>query len=297
MYNIDKTLKMKKIILTILIIGFAAAGFFYFKPNSISEPSPDDSAGFRMDITSEVTGLKPETPQEISFRILDKQDQVYTDFAIAHEKIMHFIVVRKDLTNFHHLHPEFNSKSGEFNTTVIFPTDGPYRIYADFTPATDNPQRLAVSAFSDLEVGKVDSYKPEATVPDENYFHRNGPFNISYFLGNTPVKAGSQLDYGLTVESTTNDEQVQLEPYLGSRGHSVIIKEGSLEYLHTHSTSMDMTDMEDYPAGEHAGHHMSEPDTVDFSAVFPESGTYRMFNQFKVNQEVFTDIYTLRVEQ
>ena len=54
---------------------------------------------------------------------------------IVHEKIMHFIVIRKDLANFQHVHPDFNSSTGEFTlSNLTLPSDGEYRLFADFTP-------------------------------------------------------------------------------------------------------------------------------------------------------------------
>jgi hypothetical protein len=70
-------------------------------------------------------------PTTIKYRIKDDKRDIVTDFAIAHEKIMHFIVVRKDLTQFQHLHPDFNQETGEFSVAVTFPAAGPYRFFAD----------------------------------------------------------------------------------------------------------------------------------------------------------------------
>jgi hypothetical protein len=79
---------------------------------------------------------------------------------------MHFIVVRKDLTQFQHLHPDFNQETGEFSVAVTFSAAGPYRFFADFSPETDNPMKLPVTVYSDLPVGDVADFQPQEVTPD-----------------------------------------------------------------------------------------------------------------------------------
>jgi hypothetical protein len=79
---------------------------------------------------------------------------------------MHFIVVRKDLTQFQHLHPEFHKETGEFSVDVAFPAPGPCRFFADFTPGQDNPMQLPVTVSSDFTVGDIADFQPQAVTPD-----------------------------------------------------------------------------------------------------------------------------------
>ena len=44
-------------------------------------------------------------PFELAFRIVDRRGQTVRDFDVEHTKRMHFIVVRRDMTGFQHLHP------------------------------------------------------------------------------------------------------------------------------------------------------------------------------------------------
>src|SRR4051794_14117707 len=47
-------------------------------------------------------------PFELVFRILDRGGRPVRDFDVEHTKRMHFIVVRRDMTGFQHLHPTEN---------------------------------------------------------------------------------------------------------------------------------------------------------------------------------------------
>ena len=83
------------------------------------------------------TSYLPGMPSRFTYSVVDDEGNTLKDFDTVHEKIMHFIVVRKDLTNFQHLHPDFNKVTGEFTlSNLTFPSDGEYRLFADFTPTS-----------------------------------------------------------------------------------------------------------------------------------------------------------------
>lgn len=249
--------------------------------------------GYDVEVTSDTSNIRPGQSAKISYKIVNDKKEVLKDFTVAHEKIMHFILVRKDLQNFQHLHPDFNQQTGEFTVSVTFPSDGPYRLFPDFTPTPENPQKLPVTVNFDLSVGDQSKYKAQPLTVDTATSKSSGGLSIDYFFGSTP-RAGAQLDYGLTISDPSVDEQVQLETYLGAMGHGVIIKENTLDFIHTHATGMDMEMMEGMSASEHAG-HVGEPDTINFSTTFPEPGRYKIFTQFQYKKNVFTTDYVIKV--
>lgn len=90
-----------------------------------NKPIAQSHRSYEIDVTQ-----KPRTnqitlnePTRIKYRIKNDKGEIFKDFAIAHEKIMHFIVVRKDLMQFEHLHPDFNEETGEFSVDVVFTVD------------------------------------------------------------------------------------------------------------------------------------------------------------------------------
>ncbi len=288
------------ILAVILVIG----GIYYTasdRNKNINTPENKDSGqpvaqshrSYDVQVTSDIANIRPGQLTTIGYKIVNDKNEVVKDFTVAHEKIMHFILVRKDLQHFQHLHPDFNEQTGEFIVKVTFPADGPYQLYPDFTPTDENPQKLPVTESFDLNVGDVSKYQSRTTTPDTATSKTVGGLTVDYFFGSTP-RVGSQLDYGLTISDPNSDEQVQLETYLGAMGHSVILKEGSLDFIHTHALGMEMEGMEGMTAAEHAG-HQGEPDTVDFSTTFSEPGTYKIFTQFQYKSKVYTSEYTISV--
>ena len=78
------------------------------------------------------TTAPPGTPFELAFRIVDRNGQTVRDFDVEHTKRMHFIVVRRDMTGFQHLHPT-ESPDGTWSVPVTLPDAGSYRVFADFS--------------------------------------------------------------------------------------------------------------------------------------------------------------------
>lgn len=261
--------------------------------NNSGQPVAQSHRGYDVQVISDISNISPGQATKVTYKIMNDRKEVLKDFTVAHDKIMHFILVRKDLQNFQHLHPEFNQQTGEFSVNVTFPADGPYRLFPGFTPTLENPQKLPVTVNFDLNVGDQAKYKPQPLAVDTATSKSSGGLTIDYYFGNAPI-TGAQLDYGLTISDPSVDEQVQLETYLGAMGHSVIIKENTLDFIHTHAIGMEMEGMEGMTALEHAG-HVGEPDTIDFSTTFTEPGKYRIFTQFQHKKRVFTTDYTIIV--
>ncbi|WP_237562880.1 hypothetical protein [Bacillus dakarensis] len=88
------------------------------------------------------------------------QDQPIESFDVNHEKLLHLIIVSKDLSYFNHVHPEYKG-DGVFEITNDFPSGGEYRMVADFKP-TDG------SSMSKMEWVKVGGEIPKPTAVAED---------------------------------------------------------------------------------------------------------------------------------
>jgi hypothetical protein len=60
---------------------------------------------------------------DLAFRVVDRRGQTVRDFDVEHTKRMHFIVVRRDMTGFQHLHPTENA-DGTWSVPVTLPEAG-----------------------------------------------------------------------------------------------------------------------------------------------------------------------------
>jgi hypothetical protein len=70
--------------------------------------------------------------RELRFAIENAEGAPVTEFDELHERRMHLIVVRRDGTEFRHLHPEMDA-AGTWSLPVAFDAPGVYRAFADFS--------------------------------------------------------------------------------------------------------------------------------------------------------------------
>lgn len=197
----------------------------------------------------------------LAFRIVDDVGATVRDFDVEHDRRMHLIVVRRDLSGFQHLHPE-QTADGGWEVPLRLADAGSYRLFADFS-SEGEPHTLGI----DLNV--------------------DGPFEAREL----PRPAGTAVtDSGYEVRLAETRDEVRftvfrdgarvrdIEPYLGARGHLVALREGDLAFLHVHPES-----------------EASEGSDIRFAVEYPSKGAYRLFLQFKVDGRVHTAAFTREV--
>jgi len=234
-------------------------------------------------IRSEVKDQKYEanTPSQYSFSIVTDEGKVWKDFTITHTKEMHVIVVRKDLANFQHVHPTFNTETGLFTVNdLTFGAEGEYRIFADFAPEggmmDSGGMPLAVTISEDIKVG--DDYDREQLGSEENKKSFGG---IEFTLTPTPIPLMAGQETMLTFNLRRNGQPTtDMEKYLGAFGHSIVLREGSLDFIHVHPVE-----------------RITPHGTLEFMVAFPQKGEYKIFTQFKRGGEVITTDFVVSVAE
>ena len=260
-------------------------------PHSQNTPTQSHRT-YSLNILSDFENIQPGKSVDVRFNIKDEQGNVLKDFQVTHKKLLHFVVVRKDLQQFQHIHPVLNQQTGEFSVSVTFPTDGPYRTFADFAPknAQMGPggMPLMVTLNKDLAVGNMGKYQVAVPQVDNSILKTVDGYRVNY---NFPkeIKAQTEVEFSLIIEKDNVD--VKLENYLGAKGHSVILRKDNLDYIHTHAQ-----DMNHGGDAKNSMNHEMSGDSVTFDTSFPEPGIYKVFTQFQINGKVLTSDYTLQVK-
>jgi hypothetical protein len=213
-------------------------------------------AGYRLELgsTEQAVGER----RELRFRIVDDAGEPVTDFEVEHGKRLHLIVVRRDLSGFQHLHPEM-AADGTWSVPLTIDRPGPYRVYADFVAGGED---LTLGA----DLTAPGDYEPRSLPAPADVGRVAG-----YDVRRTTEEDGT-LDFRVSRDGRPVDD---LQPYLGARGHLVVLREGDLAYLHVH------------PEEEAA-----DPSAIGFHAELPTAGRYRMFLQFRHDGEVRTAEFT-----
>jgi hypothetical protein len=209
------------------------------------------------------TQLQRREARELRFSI-DGAEGPATEFDELHERRMHLILVRRDGTEFRHLHPEMD-EAGTWSIPVEFAAPGVYRAFADFSVGGEQ-HTLASDLF--VSGGEFEAQPFPAAEPVDS---TNG---YEVRLEAAEPRAGEPTSLTFTVSEGGHGVR-DLAPYLGAKGHLVALREGDLAFLHVH------------PEGD------AEADEIAFAATFPSAGRYRLYLQFKHEGVVQTAQFTV----
>jgi len=222
-------------------------------------------------LTPATTFHQPGTKTELRFTIQGPDGKPVKEFTETHEKELHLIVVRRDMSGFHHVHPTRDA-SGTWSIPFTFTAGGTWRLFADFQPAgLDRTLTLG----TDVNVSGL--YIPVPLSEPASIYGFHG-YDVT--LAGTPV-AGKESELTFTI-SRGGKPVSDLQPYLGAFGHLVSLRSGDLAYLHTHPSQEATAGMKGGPE-------------IKFATTFPTAGTYSLFLDFQHAGAVHTAEFTVTV--
>ena len=213
-----------------------------------------------------------EGSKRIRLAIAKRDGTPIESFDLNHEKLLHLIIVSKDLSYFNHIHPEYKG-GGVFEIDNAFPAGGQYRMIADFTPADgDDMTKLE---WMEVRGAAAD---PVPVVPGGTLTGTDGGTRVTLAADKLAAKENVTLTFTLS-DAAGGQPVTDLEPYLGAIGHVVILSEDGNRYVHVHAEE-----------GQGSG-----PEAV-FEATFPGSGVYKIWGQFQRSGKVLTVPFVVAVE-
>jgi hypothetical protein len=199
----------------------------------------------------------------LSFVINGPAGQPQTDFTLQQTKLLHLYVVRADLTDFQHIHPTLDPKSGEWSVPVTFARPGPYRVVAEFEALRPDGN------FDDRILG-ADLRVPGAYHP----------------VGYTPTYGGASVaGYRLTLDPTAlvhgpdlhlritraGAGVTDLQQYLQSYAHITGFRQGDLKAVHVHPNETPPKTDPNAVGGP----------VLTLASLFSVPGNYRLFVEFR----------------
>lgn len=211
------------------------------------------------------TDIVPKMPVKLSIDVRDAAGKAIANFDTFQENLMHLIVVSDNLQFFSHLHPTYKG-NGSFEVEANFPLSGSYTLFSDYKPSGQKEQ---VSVMKKQVAGG----NLPATVIDFNSTKIFGDTKANLAFSQPKVKAGEEVTLIFNLQKKSNNQPVKdLQPYLGERGHLVILKQSSpltrADYIHAHA-------MKNGPDGQ-----------VQFMTSFPQPGKYKLWGQFNRNGKI-----------
>jgi uncharacterized membrane protein len=253
----------------------------------------------------------------LDFQVREKKSgRLQSDLEIVHEYPLHLMIVSRDLSYFDHVHP-LPQPDGSYRLEHTFPFGGEFILFADCTPKGAEVQSFRIP----LQVHGEPPPNPPKLEETTYQTMKAGPRDVLLFT--KPVILSPGHPTNLKFLLFENDRGISdLEMFLGCFGHCVIISEDTQFYLHTHPRGHDhggknealkdvlsenipnainglpalgadrqmmFTMGMDSPSMTYSGPH------VVFPAVFPKTGLYKVWGQFRHRGEVLTVPFVVRV--
>ena len=216
------------------------------------------------------TPIHTDEDTEIILVVRNEDGSPSTKFALVHEKEMHMLLISQNLSEFMHLHPEYIGE-GKFKTVLQFTKGGKYKLYADFQPE-GRGQQITTHTI-EVEGSKGEEFEEKDFSAEKNV----GSLRFQLGMEHTQSNKPAHMTFSVS-DANTGQLISELEPYLGSAGHVVIVSENQDEFLHVHPINEQSTGPE-----------------VTYAVTFPKAGIYKVWGQFKYKGEIFTVPYLLRI--
>jgi hypothetical protein len=224
--------------------------------------------GYTLALAQDTVPAGEATP--VSFQILGPDGAAVTGYDPTHDKDLHLIAVRRDMTGFQHVHPELDS-GGRWNVPLALDA-GSWKVFADFAPA-GQPEAMTLGA----DISVAGDYQPQA-LPEPSTTAQVDGYTVTL---DGELVPGQESELTLSV-SRAGEPVTDLQPYLAAYGHLVALRDGDLAYLHVH------------PDGE-PGDGRTEPGPdITFYATTPSAGDYRLFLDFHHEDVVRTAEFSAR---
>ncbi|MFC4306668.1 hypothetical protein [Cohnella boryungensis] len=230
------------------------------------------AASYKASFSFASEAVKGNEQVQLSIQISDTGGNPVNEFELNHEKLMHLIIVNKDLAYFKHIHPEF-SGNGTFTIDTTFPNGGEYKLFADFVPS--NGSGTTLSEWVKIE---GEPKAEEGIIADTNRVKVVYGKEVELALSSTKAKEETMLTFTIS-DAQTKQGISDLEQYLGAVGHVVILSEDAEQYLHVHP-------MDEKATGPKA----------EFMTAFPNPGTYKIWGQFQHQGKVFTIPFVVDIQ-
>ncbi|MFN7144536.1 MAG: hypothetical protein ACK4YP_12230 [Myxococcota bacterium] len=216
--------------------------------------------------------------QETTFtlRVRDQEGCPVEDLQQAHERIVHTLLIGRDLASFQHLHHEdFTTltaddlRASTYRFPVTFPSAGDYRLVFDYA---HHNQYLTTTDW--MTVGGTPA---QADTPALDYTLERAVEDLVVTLAwQIEPYAGYEASWEITVRTADGADVTDLVQWLGADGHAAVASADLGWVNHTHAWFPDMENV----APGHEMPHLYDGPVLPFHFTFPNAGPHKMWLQF-----------------
>jgi len=244
----------------------------------------DTSQGYTFD--SDMTSLPAD--QNYRFRILRPDGKPQVDYLWDQTKLLHFLAIRNDFTNFAHVHPTLAS-DGTWSVHLPLDAAGPYQLYVDFLLKDDQglPRHLVLRR--PLDVPGTFALSP--VVPAPSLSGDADGYRITFLKAPKPWTV---MLLPARVTRTDGTPVSDLQPYLSVFAHFTSFNVANDLYGHAHPIEYAGSGREGWPLSTMPTFHGGP--NLTFHAEFPGAGDYRAFVEFQIDGKLHTAALTMHVQ-
>ena len=225
-----------------------------------------------MDLKTQPATVVPNQEVTIAFtpKIEGKADE-QVPLQEDHGKKIHLIVVSDDLSQFQHIHPDYQA-DGSYQVKTTLPTGGKYHLYADYKPTGGNAtvNKMDITVSGNQPAARQYAGDKLTASPGDGF-----TVSLRSESGKMETNTLTHLSAAVTQNGKAIDPN-NLEDYLGAKAHMVVISLNEKEYLHVHP-------------GVKNG-------KFDLQTTFEKPGTYRGWIQFQDKGKVYTADFVMQVQ-
>jgi hypothetical protein len=266
--------------------------------------APFDVRDYALDFTTVPAIVRAGQNIKLFFRITHPgSGEKITKFETVHDRQYHLFVISQDMEFFQHIHPE-EGADGTWSIEARLPKPGYYKILSDFMPSGGAPQFIARPLVTAGYAGDLETNSAHL-VPDSVSTKTVEDLTAMVSYDPPEFVAGQygHITFHLT-DSATKRPVTDLQTYLAAFGHTLIMSEDMVDYVHSHPIDTLGPNPDDGtppqflipPDAEQATLEALRggPD-VTFEGLMPKPGNYRAWTQFRRNGKVHTFAFTFHV--
>jgi hypothetical protein len=262
--------------------------------------TPFDVRDYALDFDTKPARVRPGQKATWQFAIRHPgTGKPVPSLEIVHERPYHLFVISQDMEHFQHIHPAQQADL-MWTIDVTVPKAGYYTVLSDFLP-TGGASQLISRPLVTAGYGGDLAGDSAHLVADTNPVKVVDDLTATVSFDPPTFVAGlyGHLIFHLT-DTKTGRPITDLQTYLGAFGHTLIMSEDMLDYVHSHSLDILAGEDDDgvpqfiIPPGSDLDKLRGGPD-VTFDGLMPKPGRYRAWSQFRRNDIVHTFTTTFTV--
>jgi hypothetical protein len=235
--------------------------------------------------------VRAHRPVVVSFHIVLPSGQTLTRFKTGsgpHTGV-HLIIVRNDLSVIVHRHPKI-APDGTIRESITFPEPGRYHVLVDVYPILpETPQLVNFQLTTSATVSGVARTVP---LPPYTPVVRVGGYEVQ--IEKTPSITALQPAFVTIRIRDANGKTAHLKPWYGALAHAIFFRAGSLAYFHTHICAPNAPGCSSLVGGRALTGSATASGRLHVGILLPQSGTWRLFLQFRAGGHVETAPFTLQ---